>query len=106
MTRIESQIVDGVVRASFNSVEIRDEVAIREIGAELMKLITQASETKKLLLSFKGVKIMSSAMIGKLVLLNKASKSHCIQLKFCEIDPNVLEVFRITRMGPLGRKED
>jgi anti-sigma B factor antagonist len=52
-----------------------------------------------MLLNFQGVQFMSSAMIGKLVLLNKKSKAAGLTLKFCAISPNVLEVFKITRLN-------
>ena len=42
---------------------------------------------------------MSSAMIGKLVLLNKKAKTDNVALKFCAISANVLEVFKITRLN-------
>ena len=40
---------------------------------------------KKLLLDFTGVSFMSSAMIGKLVLLHKKCKSAEILMKVCNI---------------------
>jgi anti-sigma B factor antagonist len=64
-----------------------------------MEMVTAATQSKKMLLNFQGVQFMSSAMIGKLVLLNKKAKTAEIDLKFCTISPNVLEVFKITRLN-------
>jgi hypothetical protein len=49
----------------------------------------------------KGVVVahFTSAMIGKLVLLNKAAKHRGVELKLCDLSPNVLEVFNITRLN-------
>ena len=58
-----------------------------------------ASQSKKMVLNFQGVQFMSSAMIGKLVLLNKKCKASEVALKLCQISPNVLEVFKITRLN-------
>ncbi len=81
--------------------EILDEARIQQIGKELMEKGEEAgkTESKKMLLNFQGVQFMSSAMIGKLVLLNKKSKASNLTLKFCAISPNVLEVFKITRLN-------
>ena len=56
-----------------------------------------------MLLNFQGVQFMSSAMIGMLVLLNKKAKSAGIALCFCCISPNVLEVFKISRLDKIFR---
>lgn len=103
---IKARLVDGVVCAGFTSPEIRDLDDIQQIGVELMQLIEAASDTKKLLLSFEGIRFMSSAIMGILVLLNKKAKLHGVQLNFCDMGPNILEVFRITRLHGFFRKDD
>ena len=65
-----------------------------------------ATESKNMLLSFRGVHFMSSAMIGKLVLLNKKAKHSKLNLKFCSISPHVLEVFKTTRLNMLFDIDD
>lgn len=94
---IRFRIIDGA------SAKFADEEMIQQVGRELLELVESATETKKLLLSFKGVQFMSSALIGKLVLLNKAAKNRGVQLKFCDLSPNVLEVFKITRLDKMFR---
>ncbi len=89
---------NGIVCARFISSEILDEGIIQATGIELMELVEAASEHKKLLLDFKNVRFMSSAMIGKLVLLNNKARDHGITLKFCNISRDVLEVFNMTRL--------
>lgn len=88
---------EGVLVAAFTYANILDEAKIQTIGAELMECIGAASE-KKLLLDFEGVSFMSSAMIGKLVLLHKKCKDAEVKLKVCNISDNVMEVFKITRL--------
>jgi anti-anti-sigma regulatory factor len=44
---------------------------------------------------------MSSAMITKLVMLNKGCKAQGVKLKLCEVSPNVMEVFKITKLNKL-----
>tara|TARA_R110002167_G_scaffold68493_2_gene193277 strand:+ start:1027 stop:1224 length:198 start_codon:yes stop_codon:yes gene_type:complete len=44
---------------------------------------------------------MSSAMLSQLVTLNRECKAHGVALKFCEVSPNVMEVFMITKLNKL-----
>jgi len=99
MSSLKSREEEGVLVVNFTDAKILDEARIQQIGAELMEMVTAATQSKKMLLNFQGVQFMSSAMIGKLVLLNKKAKTAEIDLKFCTISPNVLEVFKITRLN-------
>ena len=80
--------------------KILDSQRIEQVGRELQDVVPQAIH-KKLLLNFNGVSFMSSAMITKLVMLNKACKAASVNLKFCDVSPNVLEVFKITKLNKL-----
>jgi anti-sigma B factor antagonist len=53
----------------------------------------------KLLLNFSDVQFMSSAVLGKLVNLNKKCKADQTNLKMCNINPKILEVFKITKLN-------
>lgn len=99
MSSLKSREEEGVLVVNFTDAKILDEARISQIGTELMEMVAAATQSKKLLLNFQGVQFMSSAMIGKLVLLNKKAKTSEIDLKFCTISPNVLEVFKITRLN-------
>ncbi|MDP6446954.1 MAG: STAS domain-containing protein [Pirellulaceae bacterium] len=92
-----SQAEEGVLVVNFTDAKILDEAKIQAIGKELMECVGNASDGK-LLLDFTGVAFLSSAMIGKLVLVNKKCKSADIKVKFCNISDNVMEVFKITRL--------
>ena len=101
MASLKSEQKEDVLVVNFTDAKILDEARIQQIGKELMDKSAEASETesKNMLLNFQGVQFMSSAMIGKLVLLNKKGKATGLNLKFCTISPNVLEVFKITRLN-------
>ncbi|MGD9647284.1 MAG: STAS domain-containing protein [Pirellulales bacterium] len=88
-----------VVMVSFTQARILDEGTIRTIGTEFQKLTTEAAADRKLLLNFRGVDYMSSAMLGKIMQLYKQCKADNIQLKVCSICPQVLEIFTITRLN-------
>lgn len=99
MASLRSQEIEDVTVVNFTEAKILDEAKIAQIGKELMDMAAAASEKKKMVLNFQGVSFMSSAMIGKLVLLNKKCKNDEIALKLCEISPNVMEVFKITKLN-------
>ncbi len=98
MSALQSETTgDGVLVVSFTDAKILDEAKIAQIGKELMDFVAQADQGK-MLVDFSGVSFMSSAMIGKLVLLHKRCKTAEINMKVCNISDNVMEVFKITRL--------
>lgn len=97
MPELLSQQKDDVLVVQFTSPKILSDVVIAQIGRELLEL---ADETDgKMLLNFQGVTFMSSAMIGKIVLLNKKCKANKTTIKLCNISPSIMEVFEITRLN-------
>jgi anti-anti-sigma factor len=96
MFLLKTQEIEDVLVVYFTTAKILDESVIQQIGQELMECAESARQKKKLLLNFQGVKFMSSAMIGKLVLLNKKCKVNGVVLKMCSISPDILDVFRRT----------
>lgn len=100
MAAITTQINGEVLVVGFTDSKILDSQRIEQVGKELQDAVPQAIH-KKLLLNFRGVTFMSSAMITKLVMLNKCCKAKEVNLKFCEVSPNVLEVFKITKLNKL-----
>jgi len=101
MSALQVEEKQDVLRVYLTDTKIMDEARIREIGNELMEKADEAAatESKNMLLNFQGVSFMSSAMIGKLVMLNKRAKHNQVNLKFCRISPNLLEVFKVTRLN-------
>lgn len=90
-----------VVIVYFQGQTLTDQTVIEQIGHELSDAALEASGNRKLLVSFHGVKFMSSAMIGKLLPLHKKCKNDKIKLKMCSIAPSLLEVFKITNLTKL-----
>ena len=90
---------DGdVLLAYFQDVRIIDESRINSLGQELGDLIT-SDGSQRIILNFKNVSFMSSAMIGKLVLFGKKCKTAKIALRMCDINDNVEEVFNLMKLG-------
>jgi anti-sigma B factor antagonist len=65
-----------------------------------MDCVKQA-QRNRILLSFAGVTILSSAMISQIILFYKKCKTEEIDLKICSVSPNIMEVFKIVRLNKL-----
>lgn len=88
----------------FGQPRILGEESIQSIGRDLMDAVARAEQCGRMIVDFDFVQFMSSAMIGKFVLVNKKAKASGVDLKFCNIAPNVLEVFKITRLEQVFRR--
>lgn len=82
----------------FNDNKILDEAKIQQIHNELNEQLGEV-RAGKLLLNFERVTFMSSAMIGKIILLNKKCKAADVKFKLCNISENVMEVFKLMRLN-------
>lgn len=56
---------------------------------------------RKLLLDFAEIRFLSSAALAVLISLLRKVDAVGGQLKFCRLDPDLLELFRLTRMEEL-----
>src|SRR5208282_2768397 len=81
--RLEVEDIGDVTVVNFVDRKILDEQNIQIIGEQLFSLVDNEG-CKKLLLNFGNVEYLSSAALGKLIL--------------CNIDPQIHEVFEITKL--------
>ena len=91
---------EGVTVVEFANRKILDELCISEIREELTELV-KGKDGLKLVLSFKNVEHLSSAALGVLITLNKQVGEQGGHLKLSDITPQILEVFKITRLNKL-----
>ena len=98
--RLEAEEIGDVTVVSFMDRKILDEQNIQVIGEQLFSLVDDSGR-KKLLLNFGNVEYMSSAALGKLITLNKKVQAAGGKLVLCNIDPQIREVFEITRLDKL-----
>ncbi len=97
-TRLKVKTVDDVAIIEFADRKILDELCIMEIQEELTKLM-ESQTTGHLLLSFKNVEHLSSAALGMLITLKKKVEGKNGKLKLSDINPQIYEVFKITRLN-------
>ena len=96
MSELEYDDRNDVLVVRFNHHSIIANTVIEKVGNELLSLVDRAD--RKMLLDFRGVRHMSSAMIGKVLLLHKNCGIAKVVLKLCNIDSEIMQAF--TSTGP------
>lgn len=104
-SRIRVADQDGIVRIGFIDRNILDEANIQRIGEEISQII-DAQVQPKMLISFENVDHLSSAALGTLITLNNKIRSKDGQLRLAEIDPQIKEIFVITKLDKLFQIHD
>lgn len=109
MSTQESRLVvteDGeVTKVQFLDRNILEETVIQQIGDQIAALIDQ-QVTPKLLINFEHVEHLSSAALGTLITINNRIKHKGGQLRLANIDPQIYEVFVITKLNKLFQIHD
>ncbi len=95
--RLEVEQIGDVTVVNFIDRKILDEQNIQIIGEQLFSLVDEEG-CRKLLLNFGNVEFLSSAALGKLITLNKKLQAAKGRLILCNIDPQIHEVFEITKL--------
>ena len=99
-SRLRIREEDGITRIEFIDRNILDESNIQAIGDEISGIIESAAEPK-LLISFTNVDHLSSAALGTLITINNRVRERSGELRLADIDPQIYEVFVITRLNRL-----
>jgi anti-sigma B factor antagonist len=98
--RLEVEPIGDITVVNFIDKKILDEQNIQVIGEQLFSLVEQ-EQVKKMLLNFRNVEYLSSAALGKLIALHKKVQAAGGKLVLCSIDPQIYEVFVITKLDKL-----
>ena len=98
--RLEVEDIGDVTVVNFTDRKILDEQNIQVIGEQLFSLVDEVGR-RKILLNFGNVEYLSSAALAKLITLNKKLQQVGGRLILCNIDPQIYEVFEITKLNKL-----
>lgn len=96
--RLDIEEVGDVTIARFLDKKILDENNIQMIGNQMFGLVDEDGR-KKIVLDFANVEYLSSAALGKLITMNNKVKTAKGKLRLCNIRPEILEVFTITKLN-------
>lgn len=99
-SRLTIENSEQVIRIGFLDRNILEEAAIQMIGDQVSDLI-DTTPNPKLLMDFADVDHLSSAALGMLITINNRIRAKGGQLRLATIDPQIYEVFAITKLNKL-----
>jgi anti-sigma B factor antagonist len=82
----------------FTDEKILEEKDIKALQGSIMSIIEAASGGINLILDFGHVQYLSSAVLGLLIRISKRIYESEGQLRLCNINPKIYEIFKITRL--------
>ena len=85
---------------TFADSQLLDENLIKQIEQEITGIINEENQ-KNMLLDFSRVEFMSSSFLGLLVKIHKRISEKNGQLKLCNINKKIREIFKITRLDKI-----
>ena len=95
--RVSVKYQENATIVSFVDEKILEEMDIRALQDTIMSVIEQ-TERINLILDFGNVRFLSSAVLGLLIRISKRIYEVEGCLKLCNINQNISEVFKITRL--------
>ena len=95
--RINIEYAENATIATFTAQSILEEKDIQALQKSIIPVIEQA-ERINLILDFCNVRFLSSAVLGLLIRISKKIYERDGQLRLCNINPKIYEVFKITRL--------
>jgi len=99
--RIEVTDADGAQVVSFRERLLFDDKTVREVADQLNAALATDGKPIRLVLDFTGVDLISSSLLGKLILLLRRVEGGGGRLLLCELSPTVQAVFRTSNLDKL-----
>jgi anti-anti-sigma factor len=95
----EAQSLNGVQILRFHNAKILSEQSVNELGNRLLGSLDLCASPPRMAVSFNGISFLSSAAIGKLILLQRKIKERGGELKLCDLNSSTLDVFRVAHLS-------
>ena len=96
--RISVEYAGNATVVNFTDEKILEEKDIQALQESIMSVIESASGGISLILDFGNVRFLSSAVLGLLIRISKRIYEQDGQLRLCNINPKIYEIFKITRL--------
>lgn len=93
----DERLVNGVTIVTFRDRRLIDSPGVDTLGDALIALV-QLGERKNLLVDFSGVEFVSSAVLNKLVKLQRAVQEVGGSLKLAHLDGELHRIFSMTHL--------
>lgn len=97
---ILSNTKDDILSIYLLDPRVLEESQLEQLARDILAELEKTTEDR-VILNFQKVQFMSSSMLGKLVQIQKKCKEFKVKLKLCSISPEIMEVFKITKLNKL-----
>lgn len=98
--RISVEYSDNATIVTFTDEKILEESDIKALQESIISIVEQADRLN-LILDFSNVRFLSSAVLGLLIRISKKIYERDGQLRLCNINPKIYEIFKITRLNKI-----
>ncbi len=95
--KVSVEYTENATIVTFTGEKILEDKDIQSLQETITSIIEQ-TERISLILDFCNVKFLSSAVLGLLIRVSKKVYERDGQLKLCNINPKIYEIFKITRL--------
>lgn len=98
--RVDVSEADGVRVVRFQVRQLFDERTVREVADQLFAA-APSSGPIRMIVDFSGVDMVSSSLLGKLILLQRRVDASGGKLRLCEMSSSVRAVFKTSNLDRL-----
>lgn len=99
--RIEVRVENHAQVITFKDRLVFDDRTVREAAEQIAAALANDGSPLRIILDFSGVELISSSLLGKLVLLQRRIDSTSGRLRLCELSGTVAAVFRTSNLDRL-----
>jgi anti-sigma B factor antagonist len=96
----EVEKIGDLIVVRLGAYRVLDELTVNEISDELLEVVDRP-DCHRLLLDFRGVTQLSSAMLAQLVKLHRKIQPKREKLRLCGISSHLRSIFATTRLDRL-----
>jgi len=98
---VETRNVDGILVAEFWDCFRLDPAPVQDLRQHYETHVADKSNKPQAVIDLLGVGFAGSAALGNFMAMHRLVKQHGGRLIFCNVDPTVFEVFRVSKLDPL-----
>ena len=99
--RVDVTPAEGMQVITFRDRLLFDDRTVREVADQLGAALPNDGKPIRVVLDFTGVDLISSSLLGKLILLQRRVDGTGGKLRLCELSPTVQSVFRTSNLDRL-----
>ena len=99
--RVEVTEAEGMQVVTFKDRLLFDDRTVREVSDQIGAALPNDGKPIRVVLDFTGVDLISSSLLGKLILLQRRVDGTGGKLRLCELSPVIQQVFRTANLDRL-----